>query len=133
MGIAQVFEGVRWLSESIFQNRKGCELPMNAEDLTNKVFDLDERVTRHTEQIKTCFDQIDETRSMAESVHKLATTVEILALELKSTNKKMDRLTQEVEEIKEKPAKRWDSVVGIFITAVATAIVTFLLTRLGLS
>ena len=106
---------------------------MNAEDLTNKVFDLDERVTRHTEQIKTCFNQIDETRSMAESVHKLATTVEILALELKSTNKKMDRLTQEVEEIKEKPAKRWDSVVGIFITAVATAIVTFLLTRLGLS
>lgn len=133
MGIAQVFEGVRRLSESIFQNRKGCELPMNGEDLTNKVFDLDERVTRHTEQIKTCFNQIDETRSMAESVHKLATTVEILALELKSTNKKMDKLTQEVEEIKEKPAKRWDSVVGIFITAVATAIVTFLLTRLGLS
>lgn len=133
MGIAQVFEGVRRLSESIFQNRKWCELPMNGEDLTNKVFDLDERVTRHTEQIKTCFNQIDETRSMAESVHKLATTVEILALELKSTNKKMDKLTQEVEEIKEKPAKRWDSVVGIFITAVATAIVTFLLTRLGLS
>lgn len=106
---------------------------MNAEDLTNKVFDLDERVTRHTEQIKTCFNQIDETQSMAESVHKLATTVEILALELKSTNKKMDKLTQEVEEIKEKPAKRWDSVVGIFITTVATAIVTFLLTRLGLS
>lgn len=106
---------------------------MNAEDLTNKVFDLDERVTRHTEQIKTCFNQIDETRSMAESVHKLATTVEILALELKSTNKKMDKLTQEVEEIKEKPGKRWDSVVGIFVTAVATAIVTFLLTRLGLS
>jgi len=106
---------------------------MNTEDLTNKVFDLDERVTRHTEQIKTCFNQIDETRSMAESVHKLATTVEILALELKSTNKKMDKLTQEVEEIKEKPAKRWDNVVGVFITAVATAIITFLLTRLGLS
>ena len=106
---------------------------MNTEDLTNKVFDLDERVTRHTEQIKTCFNQIDETRSMAESVHKLATTVEILALELKSTNKKRDKLTQEVEEIKEKPAKRWDNVVGVFITAVATAIITFLLTRLGLS
>ena len=106
---------------------------MNAEDLTKKVIDLDERVTRHTEQIKTCFNQIEETRSMAESVHKLATTVEILALELKTTNKKMDKLTQEVEEIKEKPAKRWDSVVSVFITAVATAIITFLLTRLGLS
>lgn len=106
---------------------------MNAEDLTKKVIDLDERVTRHTEQIKTCFNQIEETRSMAESVHKLATTVEILALELKATNKKMDKLTQEVEEIKEKPAKRWDNVVGVFITAVATAIITFLLTRLGLN
>lgn len=105
---------------------------MTNEELTKKVIDLDERVTRHTEQIKTCFNQIEEAKSMAESVHKLATTVEILALEQKATNKKMDKLTQEVEEIKEKPAKRWDNVSSVIITAIATAFITYILTQLGL-
>lgn len=105
---------------------------MNAEDMTKKLIDLDERVTRHTEQIKTCFNQIEETRSLADGMHKLATTVEILALEQKSTNKKLDKMTVEVEEIKEKPAKRWDSVVSVIITAIVTAVITYLLTQLGL-
>ncbi len=105
---------------------------MTTEELTMRVVDLEERVARHTEQIKTAFKQIDEARSMAESVHKLATTVEILVHEQKDTNKKVDKLTSEVEEIKEKPAKRWDSVATVIITAIATAIVTFALTQLGL-
>lgn len=105
---------------------------MTNEELTSKYVSLDERVTRHTEQIKTCFNQIDEAKSMAESVHKLATTVEILVQEQQSTNEKMDKLTHEVEEIKEKPAKRWDSVTTVIITAVVTAVVTYILTQLGL-
>lgn len=105
---------------------------MNTEELTQKTMQLDERVTRHTEQIKTLFNMIDEVRSMAESVHKLATTVEILALEQKDTNKKVDRLTNEVEEIKEKPAKRWDNVASVAVTAIVTAVITFMLTQIGL-
>ena len=104
---------------------------MTNEELTSKYVSLDERVTRHTEQIKTCFNQIDEAKSMAESVHKLATTVEILVREQQSTNEKMDKLTHEVEEIKEKPAKRW-TVTTVIITAVVTAVVTYILTQLGL-
>ena len=44
----------------------------------------------------------------------------------------MDKLTHEVEEIKEKPAKRWDSVTTVIITAVVTAVITYILTQLGL-
>lgn len=105
---------------------------MNAEDITKRIIDLDERVTRHTEQIKTCFGLIEETRNMSDSIHKLATTVEILALEQKSTNRKMDKLTVEVEEIKDKPAKRWETIVGLFITMTVTAVITYLLTQVGL-
>lgn len=105
---------------------------MTNEELTKKTIELDERVTRHTEQIKTAFNRIDEVKSLAESVHKLATTVEILAHEQKDTNNKVDKLTSDVEEIKEKPAKRWDSVAKVIITAIATAIVTLILTQIGL-
>ena len=105
---------------------------MTTEELTTRVVDLEERVARHTEQIKTAFKQIDEARSMAESVHKLATTVEILAIEQKSTNDKVDKLADDVEEIKEKPSKRWDNVATVIVTVIVTAIITFVLTQLGL-
>ena len=106
---------------------------MTTEELTQKVVELDERATRHTEQIKTVFNQIAEVKGMAESVHKLATTVEVLALEQKNTGEKIDKLTGEVDEIKEKPGKKWEAVVTVAITAIVTGVVTFLLTRMGLS
>lgn len=34
-----------------------------------------------------------------------------------------------IEQIKEKPAKRWDSIVATIISVVVTAFVTYLLTR----
>ena len=106
---------------------------MTNEELTQKVVELDERATRHTEQIKTVFTQLAEVKGMTESVHKLATTVEVLALEQKNTGEKIDKLTGEVDEIKEKPGKKWESVVTVALTAIVTGVVTFLLTRMGLS
>lgn len=106
---------------------------MTNEELTQKVVELDERATRHTEQIKTVFNEIAEVKGMAESVHKLATTVEVLALEQKNTGEKIDKLTGEVDEIKKKPGKKWEAVVTVAITAIVTGVVTFLLTRMGLS
>lgn len=106
---------------------------MTNEELTQKVVELDERATRHTEQIKTVFNQLTEVKGMTESVHKLATTVEVLALEQKNTGEKIDKLTGEVDEIKEKPGKKWELVVTVAITAIVTGVVTFLLTRMGLN
>lgn len=50
---------------------------MTNEELTERYVLLDERVTRHTEQLKTCFTQINEFKTLVETVHKLATTVEV--------------------------------------------------------
>lgn len=105
---------------------------MTTEELTGKVFELDERVTRHTEQIKTCFSQIGEIRDLTASVHKLATSVEVIGIEQKNANCKLDRLAIDVEDIKEKPARRWDTVVSVAVTVVVTALVTYALTRIGL-
>lgn len=105
---------------------------MTNEELTQKYIQLDERVVRQDEQIKTVFKKVDEIGDMVESVHKLATSMEILTREQQSTQKKIDNLTHEVEEIKEKPGKRWDTVVTVALTAIVTAVVTFALTQTGL-
>lgn len=112
---------------------------MDTEELTRQVIALDERTAAQAEQIKTCFTQIAETKSVTDSVYKLVTTVEILARELqsvnkelKSTNVKIDKVSNEVEEIKEKPAKRWDNLITLVITAIVTAVMTYFLTKLGM-
>lgn len=105
---------------------------MTNEELTKRYVLLDERVTRHTEQLKTCFTQINEFKTLVETVHKLATTVEVMVREQKDTGKKIDKLTSEFEEIKDKPAKRWDTVITVTITVVITALLTYALTQMGL-
>lgn len=105
---------------------------MNTEELTKKVIELDERATRHDEQIKTAFNEIKDVKSLAESVHKMATAVEVLANAQKSTDKKVDHLTKDVEEIKEKPAKNWDNTVRLVFEIVLAAIVGLVLIKMGL-
>ena len=90
--------------------------------------ELDLARARIEEQVKSIFKRLDEQKQMIESIHKLATSVELLASAQKSTEKKVDCLTKEVEEIKYKPAKRWDLIV----TAIITGAVTFMLTHFGL-
>lgn len=84
------------------------------------------------EQIKTLFNQQEETKRLTESVHELATSVKLLASAQKTTEKKVDSLTTDVDEMKAKPAKRWDSLTGIVISVIVTALITYVLTKAGL-
>lgn len=105
---------------------------MTNEELTSRYMELDERVTRHTEQIKTAFNQITELKALAESVKDLALSVQLMAHEQKDIGKKVDGLATDLEEIKEKPSKRWETAVTVTITVVVTALVTFAITKLRL-
>ena len=84
------------------------------------------------EQIKTLFNRVNEQKTLTDSVHKLAISLERLTSAQKSTADKVDDLTGDVEELKNKPAKRWDSATTVVITAIITAVITFILTQIGL-
>ena len=81
------------------------------------------------EQIKTLFTRVDEQKTLTESVHKLALSLERLTSAQKSTADKVDDLTSDVEELK---TKRWDSATTVVITAIITAVITFIFTKIGL-
>jgi hypothetical protein len=59
-----------------------------------------------------------------EVLHKLATSVAVMAEKMDTMNKSMDFLTAKVDEIESKPAKQWDKVVtaiiGAFVGAFAS-------------
>lgn len=102
---------------------------MSIEELYVEVQHIAESQARLEERVKSAFNRINEQQALVESVHKLATSVELLASAQKATEKKVDTLTHDVEVIKDKPAKRWD----LIITSIVTALVAFLLGKFGIS
>jgi predicted nuclease with TOPRIM domain len=60
-----------------------------------------------------------------EDLHQLATSVAVMAEQMKGLNQNVTTLRGEVEEIKEKPAKRYDTIVTAIITGLISALVGF--------
>lgn len=65
-------------------------------------------------------------------LHNLATSVAVMAEQLKTMNTSVSTLTSEVEELKEKPGKRWDSLVDKIVLTIAAALLGFILAQIGL-
>lgn len=78
-------------------------------------------------RVEMLSDQVQETKSLVESVHKLALGVQSLTEAQKNTTTQLNRLQCNVDEIQSKPAKRWDSVQMIIITAILSGLIGFAL------
>lgn len=84
------------------------------------------------EQHKTIFRRLDKQDEMIESVHKLATSVERLTLKQDNIQTKVDDLCADMDEIKAKPGKRWESIVEKVILTIVGALVGAALVKFGL-
>ena len=67
-----------------------------------------------------------------EVLHELATSVAVMAQRMETMNQNVTTLTNKVEEIEKKPAKRFDDIVDKIMWAVLGAFVAFLLNSIGL-
>ena len=65
-------------------------------------------------------------------LHQLATSVAVMAEQMKTMNTSVSTLADEVEELREKPGKRWESLVDKIIWAVAAALLGFVIAQIGL-
>ena len=84
-------------------------------------------MARQEEQIKGLARRMDNLEKLTESVNTLAKSVERLTVQQAQTDTQITTLTGEVNEIKEKPGKRWDLVITAAITAIVTAGITLLI------
>lgn len=87
-------------------------------------------------QLETKFELVCKTledlKKLSDSVNKLAVSVELQTQKLNSHDESIHTLISDVQELKMKPAKRWDNVIGIIITVIVTALLTYALTQAGL-
>ena len=105
---------------------------MSAEEMTGILNGIVADQATFKEQIRTLFNQQNEIRATCDTVRQLAVAIERQAERLKSISEKLDAVKKDVDELKAKPAKRWDGVVSTMITVLLTAGITYLLTRMGL-
>lgn len=75
--------------------------------------------------------RIKKLESEHETLHTLATSVAVMAEQMKSMNSKVGVLTDKVDEIESRPAKLWQSVIAAVISAVVGGIIGFALSRIG--
>lgn len=84
-------------------------------------------LARQEEQIKGLDRRMDNLEKLTESVNKLAISVERLTAQQAATDTQIETLTGDVNEIKAKPAKRWDTVIAAIISALIGAGITLLI------
>ena len=58
---------------------------------------------------------------LTESVNKLAISLERLTARESATEKQVEHLAEDVEAIKEKPAKHWETAIAAIISAIIGA------------
>lgn len=98
---------------------------MNIEDVAIKLQETTDRSMRNEGRIKKL-------EGESSVLHQLATSVAVMAEQMRTMNTSVLTLTTEVEELKDKPAKRWDSLIDKIIWAVAGAVLAYILASIGL-
>ena len=84
-------------------------------------------LARQEEQIKGLARRMDNLEKLTESVNTLAKSVERLTVQQAQTDTQITTLTGDMNELKEKPAKRWDMVIAAIISALIGAGITLLI------
>ena len=89
--------------------------------------DIGAALARQEEQIKGLARRMDNLEKLTESVNALALSVERLTNQQQTTDNQLETLTDDVTELKEKPAKRWDMVITAIISALVGGGIAYLI------
>ena len=100
---------------------------MNTEQLTEKVVELERETAAQHERLKSVFSRLDKQDAIIESLRALTSTIGTLADSQARIEKKINNITADVDEMKAKPGKRWDAVVGYVLAAVVSGVIGFML------
>lgn len=98
---------------------------MDSEQVAIKLQETTDRSLRNEGRIK----KLEEENG---TLHSLATSVAVMAEQMKQMNNSVTTLTSEVEEMKDKPGKRWDALIDKIIWGIAGAVLAYFLAKIGL-
>ena len=101
-------------------------------DLEQRVNTLEKEHAAAEEQHKTLFRRVYNLEKEQKTMQAFAVSLEKLANAVGSTEKKVDGLCKDVEAIKAKPGKRWETLGMDVLKIVVGALLGFLFVKLGI-
>lgn len=90
------------------------------------------RLQENTDKTARNEGRIEKLESDNAVLHQLATSVAVLAEQLKALNGNVTTLTGKVATLEGKPAKKWDWLVNNVMWAIIGAVIAFCLAKIGL-
>lgn len=96
---------------------------MTPEEIAVKLTAVEDRSKSNTRRI----DALEEEQK---DTHRLAVAVEVMAAELKAMKSDFAEVAADVRTLKDEPGNRWKQVVGYLLAALASGVVTFIITKL---
>lgn len=100
--------------------------------IEREVADLKADQSAIAERVKTLFTHVEKQDKLIDTVNNLALSLKGMVEKMAHVEGKVNDLCADVTEIKQKPAKRWDSIVDKILMLVVGALVGLILTHLGL-
>lgn len=85
--------------------------------------EFDKALGQMQEQIRTLFKQQEAQAKLIDTVHRLAVSVETIATKQDIMGKGLEKVQGDVDDVKSRPAKRWDALITTALTGVVGVIV----------
>lgn len=98
---------------------------MTEQEIAIKLTEHEGRIERQEGRIKTL-------ESNYTALNDLARTTAVMAEKIDVTEKKVDSISANVEEMKLKGSKRWDNLIEKVIFTVVGAVIAYMLARAGM-
>jgi predicted nucleic acid-binding Zn-ribbon protein len=83
------------------------------------------------QQLSSAQQRIEGLERGQEAITRLATAVEVLTVKQDDINRNVSRLSEKLDTLEQRPARRWDSLLDKILLLLAGAFVTFLLSQGG--
>ena len=94
--------------------------------------EYDERMKRIEDEDHRQNHRIDKLETITDQIADMAASIKAMVVTMQSMQKEQEEQGKRLSEIEKKPADNWDKLVYSIIAMVATAAVTYILTKGGL-
>ena len=102
---------------------------MNESQLSVAVIELKQTVAKIEEKMDGTLKRMDEQQQLSKTIYENSSAFKLLGAQIEHILTGQTYLRQELDEIRMKPAKRWDSIIDKIILMIVTTAVGYLFAR----
>ncbi len=107
-------------------------MTMTTQELTREIGEIKPKLAAHEERLDNISGKVESLDAEQKDQRRVLAVIERIAVGLDNVKEKVDDIGRRVCNIEEKPAKRWEGLVGQIIGLLVAAACGYLLSRIGL-